>query len=174
MSNITSFPKKNWIREASMKRLNMLMLNKAGSFTDGFIKNDINVNDLEKSGLNDSEKHIIEKWVKGQLSGRHCLLGLLEYRLNESEDKSVRSFTSGAIQRPIEFEMLSSTLSLPNDFLCDSGKNQKIHLFVSSSIRSLFSCLINLFIYIGYLYENLFTKPPSVVIKEALQMLATK
>ena len=147
-SNSTNQQKKDWIREASLKRLNMLMLNKSGSLNDGFTKNAINVNELEKSGLNDFEKSMVDRWIRGHLSGRHCLLALLEHRLNEHEfDKSnIKSFTTGSLQRPIEFEMLSSTLSLPADFLCDSG----------------------------YLYENIFSKPPCSVIKEALHMLATK
>jgi hypothetical protein len=42
--------------------------------------------------------------------------------------------------------MLSSTLCLPDDFLCDSG----------------------------YLYENIFSRPPGVVVREALELLSSK
>jgi hypothetical protein len=43
--------KKRWLREASMKRLNMLIKNKKESIGEGFLCADISADELESSGL---------------------------------------------------------------------------------------------------------------------------
>ena len=135
-----------------MKRLNMLIKNKKESIGDGIISGDICVEALEASGLTANERYHLGKWMDGLESGRHCLLALLESRAATSEANESTSSSgkgggkSGAASRPMEMNMLSGTLSLPQDFLCDSG----------------------------YLYESVFSRPPSAVVREALQMLALK
>ena len=109
---------------------------------------------LKICGLGDVERFHLSKWADGVESGRHCLLALLESRAaavvegggSSSSSSSGSSKTGASTSRPLEMTMLCSTLSLPDDFLCDSG----------------------------YLYETVFSRPPSAVVREALAMLATK
>jgi hypothetical protein len=49
-------------------------------------------------------------------------------------------------QRPLEMAMLSATISLPDEFLCDSG----------------------------FLYDSIFSRAPGAVVREAMQLLAAK
>jgi hypothetical protein len=132
-----------------MRRLNQIFKMKKESLSDLFKCNNICVDDLEKSGLSAAEVHYLHRWFSGQQSGRHCMVALLEARNRERatvEDQSLKVFTTGSHPRPSEFKMLSSTLCLPDDFLCDSG----------------------------YLYEKIFSRPPGSVVREALEQLSTK
>ena len=134
-----------------MKRLNMLIKNKKESIGDGFIASDINADELEASGLTALERFHVGKWMDGNESGRHCLLALLESRAVASAEgldpsSSSMSGKKNSSSRPMEMTMLSSTISLPDDFLCDSG----------------------------YLYDKVFSRPPQSVVREALQLLAAK
>ena len=134
-----------------MKRLNMLIKNKKESIGDGFIASDINADELEASGLNALERFHVGKWMDGNESGRHCLLALLESRAVASAEghdptSSSASSKKTSSSRPMEMTMLSSTISLPDDFLCDSG----------------------------YLFDKVFSRPPQSVVREALQLLAAK
>jgi hypothetical protein len=132
-----------------MKRVNMLIKNKKEIIGQSLLCADITANDLESSGLSTSEKYHLYKWSEGLESGRHCMLALLDCRLkerNSSDAKKSQPSGGSKSQRSMEISMLSSTISLPDDFLCDSG----------------------------YLYEKIFSKPPGAVVREALQMLADK
>lgn len=145
--------KKFWVREASLNRLNMLFKNKTESIS---ILRSTNIalhdlDSLETSGLSELEVLHLQKWLGGQVSGRQCMVALLETRhlgTNSvvSDKVGVNPLTFGVISRPPEFSMLGTSLSLPDEFLCDSG----------------------------YLYEKIFSKPPSAVVKEALRILTTK
>jgi hypothetical protein len=127
----------------------MLIKNKKEIIGQNFLCADITADDLESSGLSPAEKYHLCKWTEGLESGRHCMLALLDSRLKErnlSNDTKLPTLTSGSSQRSMELTMLSSTISLPDDFLCDSG----------------------------YLYDKVFSKPPGAVVKEALELLADK
>lgn len=131
-----------------MQRLNVLFRNKAEK-VENFEGGLISIDDLDDSGIGEAEKVKLENWVRGQLSGRHCMLALLEsHHISkcENDSKAESPLTAGAIPRPLEFAMLSTSLSLPNDFLCDSG----------------------------VLYEKIFSRPPREVTREALTMLTQK
>ena len=135
-----------------MKRLNTLVIDKKEVIGHklSFCSN-INVDDLEPSGLSDGEKLQIRKWFTGEQSGRQCMLALLECQLREKANKTNKGsdksshITCGAPERITEFNILSKSINLPDNFLCDSG----------------FMC------------ESVFSKPPNKVLKEALQLLST-
>lgn len=137
-----------WLREASLKRLNTVFQDKVDSAIESFQGNDIDVDELEDGGLSSIETQLLEEWATGVISGRHCMMALLEHRLKDSqdEDEKKRMFSVGCRPRPMEFEMLSSTVSLHKDFLCDSG----------------------------YLHDQVFSKTPKSVFREALTTLKSK
>ena len=142
---------KRWLREASMKRLNMLIKNKKESIGEEFLCADISADELESSGLASADRYHLNKWADGFESGRHCMLALLDNRAAIESDlmksQSGKGVAVGAPQqRPLEMAMLSATISLPDEFLCDSG----------------------------YLYESIFSRAPSAVVREAMQLLAAK
>ena len=142
---------KRWLREASMKRLNMLIKNKKESIGEEFLCADISADDLESSGLASADRYHLNKWADGFESGRHCMLALLDNRAAIESDlmknQSGKGVAVGAPQqRPLEMAMLSATISLPDEFLCDSG----------------------------YLYESIFSRAPGAVVREAMQLLAAK
>ena len=140
---------KRWLREASMKRLNMLIKNKKESIGEGFLCSEISADDVEASGLSPADRFHLNKWADGLESGRHCMLALLESKAASESDASRStkgSVVGGPQQRPLEMAMLSATISLPDEFLCDSG----------------------------YLYESIFSRAPGAVVREAMQLLAVK
>ena len=133
-----------------MKRLNMLIKNKKESIGEDFLCADISADDLESSGLSALDRFHLNKWSDGLESGRHCMLALLENR-SAQENESHRSQSGKGVvgapqQRPLEMAMLSATISLPDEFLCDSG----------------------------FLYESIFSRAPGAVVREAMQLLAVK
>lgn len=141
----------SWLRQASMKRLNTLVIDKKEVIGHklSFCSN-IDIENLEESGLSEAEKHHIRKWFTGDQSGRQCMLALLECDMLQNANKeSVRGSTSvnlacGAPDRVTEFNILSKSINLPDNFLCDSG----------------------------FICETIFSKPPNTVLKEALQILS--
>jgi hypothetical protein len=141
---------KRWLREASMKRLNMLIKNKKESIGEDFLCSDISADDLESSGLSDVDRFHLNKWADGFESGRHCMLALLENRAAAESDMMKSSngkvINGAPHQRPLEMAMLSATISLPDEFLCDSG----------------------------FLYDSIFSRAPGAVVREAMQLLAAK
>lgn len=143
-----------WLRKASMKRLNTLVIDKKEVIGHklAFCSN-IDVEDLEPSGLSDAEKFQIHRWFEGHQSGRQCMLALLECHMKEISEKKEKSTSAtnkaahmscGAPGQVAEFNILSKSIDLPENFLCDSG----------------FMC------------EAVFSKPPNTVLKEALQILS--
>jgi hypothetical protein len=141
---------KRWLREASMKRLNMLIKNKKESIGEDFLCSDISADDLESSGLSAVDRFHLNKWADGFESGRHCMLALLENRA-AAESDMMKNLNGKVIigapqQRPLEMAMLSATISLPDEFLCDSG----------------------------FLYDSIFSRAPGAVVREAMQLLAAK
>ena len=134
-----------------MKRLNMLIKNKKETIGDDFLCADISADDLESSGLSAVDRFHLNKWADGLESGRHCMLALLENRASVDNDQMKNAngkglFVGSLQQRPLEMTMLSATISLPEEFLCDSG----------------------------YLYESIFSRAPGAVVREAMQLLAAK
>lgn len=107
---------------------------------------------LSTSGLSDPEKLHLDNWKQGRCSGRQAMLAILESKRIEEDSKGGSSDSSTAIaalgtvvKRAEEFALLSKSINLPEEFLCDSG----------------------------LLYELVFSRPPSAVLREGLQMLAT-
>jgi hypothetical protein len=150
-TGLTAVASKRWLREASMKRLNMLIKNKKESIGEEFLCADISADDLESSGLTSADRYHLNKWADGFESGRHCMLALLDNRAAVESDsvknQSGKGVAVGAPQqRPLEMAMLSATISLPDEFLCDSG----------------------------YLYDSIFSRAPGAVVREAMQLLAAK
>ena len=134
-----------------MKRLNMLIKNKKESIGEDILCADISADDLESSGLSAADCFHLSKWADGLESGRHCMLALLENRSISDSDSLKNQGGKGVVvgaplQRPLEMAMLSATISLPEEFLCDSG----------------------------YLYESIFSRAPGAVVREAMQLLAAK
>lgn len=145
------------LKEASMKRLSMKIRDAQETLGKQLLFcSSINPEDLEPSGLNVLECEHLSRWVKGLESGRHCMLALLEcHKIEADISQSSKSsqpsrlsehhhLTFGAPKRSFEVSSLGKSVNLPDEFLCDSG----------------------------YLYENFFSKPPSAVLKEGLQILA--
>lgn len=82
---------KRWLREASMKRLNMLIKNRQENIGEGFLCADISADDLESSGLSSVDRFHLNKWADGLESGRHCMLALLENQSIENRDTRSQS-----------------------------------------------------------------------------------
>jgi hypothetical protein len=148
---LSAVASKRWLREASMKRLNMLIKNKKESIGEEFLCADISADDLESSGLTSADRYHLNKWADGFESGRHCMLALLDNRAAVESDSMKNQSGKGVAvgapqQRPLEMAMLSATISLPDEFLCDSG----------------------------YLYDSIFSRAPGAVVREAMQLLAAK
>eukprot|EP00981_Chlorochromonas_danica_P003999 scaffold760_cov178-Ochromonas_danica.AAC.1 len=141
---------RKWLREASMRRLSHLVRNKTEIF-DSAQKLKLSLTSfdhLEESGLHPFEVHQLHDWVQGRISGRQCMLALLDHTHCHRMPSSTES--SQANQLDHEgldlLNIIRFMLALPQSFLCDSG----------------------------YLYEEIFSKPPSQVIKEAVQILVRK
>lgn len=59
-----------WLREASMKRLSLLVKNKTemiGNASQLGVDVDVQPHDIESSGLSETEVECIQQWVKGKL-----------------------------------------------------------------------------------------------------------
>mmetsp|Transcript_4090 Transcript_4090/g.6339 ORF Transcript_4090/g.6339 Transcript_4090/m.6339 type:complete len:913 (+) Transcript_4090:60-2798(+) len=141
----------NWLRQASMRRLHSLVVDKKEILGNNLVFcDDINPQDLEPSGLSALERQHLKSWVNGEQSGRQCLLALLECHQSQNCKKSEKPkevadhLVCGAPKRYMQFDILSKSINLPEHFLCDSG----------------FMC------------EHVFSKSPSAVLKEAMQLLS--
>lgn len=147
-----------WLKQASLQRLNMMVMNKKELLTgciSSFDK-DIDPESISSSGLSKTEKYRIKQYYLGLLGGRQAMLALIECRNdqlnneNNSNSNSSSSSSNGKDKvfqsiRTNEFKMLSKSVNLPDEFLCDSG----------------------------ILYDLIFSKAPSSVVKDALQLLAS-
>lgn len=125
---------RQYLRDASMKRLNMKIRNAQETLGKDliFCKN-IDTQELEPSGLNVLECEHLSRWVSGEESGRHCMLALLEcHRLEADLQKTNKSdkparfsdyklLSCGAPARSLQMTALGKSISLPGEFLCDSG-----------------------------------------------------
>lgn len=119
--------RKMWVKEASLKKMSMFYKDKKEDAGNMFLNTRwicADIEAIEKSGLTEIESEYLEKWLALKLSGRHCMIALLESRkptIQYGEKSGTNPLTLGVISRPIEFTMLGTSLSLPDDFLCDSG-----------------------------------------------------
>eukprot|EP01038_Epipyxis_sp_PR26KG_P013069 gene13069-17518_t len=155
MSTKLTTANKKWLRDAKMQKLSMFVKNKtelignAAQLGIGATELD----ELDRSGLSALECKYVCAWVDGIVSGRQCLSAILNLRASENVDGN-GSPTSGFIPTDMAndtnnfdvIELISNSLDLPNDFLCDSG----------------------------YIYKHIFSRPPTTVIREALQLLSQK
>jgi hypothetical protein len=154
-----------WLRDASLKRLNQSFRAKSESvlLDNVFENNDIDLTQVEASGLSASEVKCLELWRSGVLSGRHCMVALLECWRSQGKDSTPATaetpknskqqqaqnrdvFCIGGRKRRPEFGLLSSTIHLPEHFLCDSG----------------------------FLYEQIFSRSFDAVTREAIKLMTTK
>lgn len=147
-SNQSNHKSRKWIREASMRRLSLLVKDKTASISAASkMRLTIETTDgLEESGLSPIMKDHLKLWVEGVLSGRQCMLALLDALQSES---SLRARSSNQAPKSSEFQPLDlvrSLLHLPVHFLCDAG----------------------------YLYDSIFSRAPAIVMKEALETIVAR
>lgn len=138
---------RRWLREASLQRLNMFMRNKTEMIGNAaqLGMGVISMEGLEQSGLSASEIFHLRQWIAGLITGRQCMFALLDCRNSGKEE-------SGAVESAVSYQNLKpseyvrSAMDLPDNFLCDSG----------------------------YLYNTIFSRPQTAVVREALVMLSKK
>jgi hypothetical protein len=160
-----------WLRDASMARLSIKLRGKKDELIAPLSSIPIDTTALQTSGMGALETGFIEKWVKGSMSGRSCLFHLLNYRMAKSVEKSGKIKTieidaatakarasaskrkgsdadegEGGYDIPTELAILSSSVNLPFNFMCDSG----------------------------YLYDSVFCKPPIEVLRYAIVHIRKK
>ena len=133
-----------WLKEASMTRLSLKLKGKKGELMAPLSNVPVDTARLPTSGLSPDEVELISTWMKGGISGRSCLFHLLNYRLKRQGklptiDLGDKENKEGDDSTPTELAILSSSVNLPSNFLCDCG----------------------------YLFENVFSKPPSEVLRHA-------
>ena len=141
----------SYLKRAALSRLNARLVNKKEELACGLRKFTIHVEDLESSTLSDVEKHHVSRWSQGTESGRMCLLALLDHRramqaVSGSDATEEKHGVGEGASGGVEFALLSSSINLPEEFLCNSS----------------------------YLYQRVFSKPPVAVIREALELLKEK
>ena len=154
-----SLPSSSWLRDASLRRLNNNLLNQKEMFLSSLeLSTSIHINDIETSGLHPLEIQSIHHWINGEMSGRQCLLSLLaissssqrqqqqpqQQQQQQQQQPEDEYLMIGSTSKEIHFEILRQSINLPQYFLCDSG----------------------------YLLEQIFSKQPNVVLKEALDLLS--
>lgn len=132
-----------WLRSASLNRLNILVQDKKETLF-AIQSPDINVSMLSPSGLTDIECRHLRSWLSGITSGRETLLALLECQRDENETNNTVA-SSNTIDIPAEIAILTKSVNLPEEMLCDSG----------------------------LLFETIFSKPPTTVVREGLELLAS-
>ena len=133
------------------------------------------------SGLSEKEIEFLLQWVRGVSSGRSTckskkiglfytliqnlliVLAILDcresLRLLESDISHAESELESQINPS---EIIRSMLSLPEGFLCDGGAN-------SPSPTSPRTVGVS-----DFLYDKIFSRPPMLVVREALALLAQK
>lgn len=81
---------RKWLREASMRRLSSQVKNKTQTI-DSASKLQLNIDKLEdgleESGLNAFIIQQLNDWVNGLLTGRQCMLAILDSYQNEMNSK---------------------------------------------------------------------------------------
>ncbi len=132
-----------WLRSASLNRLNILVQDKKETLF-AIQSPDINVSMLSPSGLSEIECRHLRSWLSGTTSGRETLLALLECQRDENET-NITTASSNIVDIPSEIAILSKSVNLPEEMLCDSG----------------------------LLFETIFSKPPTTVVREGLELLAS-
>lgn len=135
------------MKQASLRRISLCMQNKKEALRIPVkFAADIDVKDLEPSGLSSSERHYLREWNSGRISGRQAMLALMEIKkMDPSVGEKAGSWIGDSPKLSPELAMLSKSLNLPDQFLCDSG----------------------------ILYESLFKLPPAALLNHALDMLAS-
>jgi hypothetical protein len=106
---------------------------------------ELDLEQIHESGLAAEERRLLHRWVKGEDSGRQCMLGILEYRRIQAhikgDDASSHADRGTA---PVPFHLMGVSINLPQQLFHDSGR----------------------------LYTSLFSKAPNTVLKEALGLIA--
>ena len=141
----------SWLKDASMARLSLKLRGKKGELMQPLSNVSMDPSRLPSSGLDDNEIELIENWRKLNITGRSCLFQLLNYRLKKKgkmptiEMKDSKG-KEGGDQALTELAILSSSVNLPPNFLCDTG----------------------------YLFETVFSKPPNEVLRSAISLIREK
>mmetsp|Transcript_5909 Transcript_5909/g.8233 ORF Transcript_5909/g.8233 Transcript_5909/m.8233 type:complete len:568 (-) Transcript_5909:11-1714(-) len=171
-----------WLREASLQRLSMLVKNKTEelqlrrsygglgiSTVSSITSTSHNSNGALVSGLSDKEIDLLMQWVRGVSSGRSTLLAILDCReslkLLESDTSTAASVVAGQCNPS---EMIRSMLCLPEGFLCDGGTPPP-GPDPSSPPSAAPTVGVS-----EFLYDKIFSRPPMLVVREALALLAQK
>ena len=138
---------RQWLREASMNRLNANIKSKMNKILQPLASTKIDASDLEPSGLTTKDKYHICRWVNGTESGRSCMLAIFGNMQRDGDTTSKEEEWKPMADRPpIELSLLSSTINLPDNFLCNSG----------------------------FIYDRIFSRSPIEVLRESLQLVRSK
>jgi curved DNA-binding protein CbpA len=178
---------KKWLREASMKRLSLLVKNKTETIeSESKIKLNIDKleDGLEESGLNSFIVQQLNDWINGLITGRQCMLAILDSFQSEMNQKhSNFSFYSSVMKTPTvtsKMESNGSTISEHQDGTeedeskkraeeASSQQLQETNVFQPINILRLSLQLPEQFFCdSGFLYENLFQYPPLFVVKQLM------
>lgn len=139
-----------YLKRAALNRLNARLMNKKEQLQAPFRANSIDIADLEPSTLSYIDKYHINRWLQGIESGRACMLAIIDNRQQlaaDSNDNVMDHATSlDEISSNLQLSLLTASVSLPDDFLCNNN----------------------------YIYQQIFSKPPATVIREALELLKEK
>lgn len=148
----TEVKRRAWLREASLHRMNMVLRNRKeipDEASSADLCRELDLEQVQESGLTPEERRLLQRWMKGEDSGRQCMLGILEYRRVRAhikgEDASGGNVSHGAAGcAPVPFHLMGTSINLPHQLFQDSGR----------------------------LYNGLFSKAPNTVLKESLQSIA--
>jgi hypothetical protein len=149
---------KKWLKQATLQRISSKMKEKKLVLSGGGLKSfkisdDVNVSELEESGLSEFEKSIIKQWKVGSISGRQCLTAILDHRSMVGKGDKRSDGNVGGLA-------------------CSSNKSKSTSLHNPIELLGL---IVNFPYHIlntsQYLYEVAFSKPPLQVTNEAFLAL---
>lgn len=157
---MSEFCERQWIKEASLRRLNSKISSKSESLGNTSLSrlNLISTSELESSELPKLACTHLKRWVEGHESGRQCMLALLDIMQSDQSSSS-----SSSIAESSEDLSEFTTLKDPN------GEFQAL-----DCIRSLLNLPIQFLSDSGILYEFFFSRPPSVVVSEIVSLILEK
>ena len=156
-----------FLKRAAVNRINARMRNAKEEMTQP-LTTSLSLDDLEQSTLAPADRFHLRQWAQGRESGRACMLAMLDASHAAEQERSdappelhlgpapdpaasapgsssaAAAAASANTPQSIELTLLSASVNLPPDFLSRST----------------------------FLYQHVFSKPPVVVLREALALLA--
>ena len=159
--------KRLWLTEASLSRVTEKVLSNAEMaclekrITNGRRQaHKLDYTKLNDSGLSETEKNMVEEWVQGRVSGRHCLCMLTAFEAELSEGR--KGSYSDSNSAPSSSQGTEKLKVLSPDYL---------HSLLATMVsfpRSIVDQKTNV------LYEKVFAKPPIVCLFETLKAVASR